>query len=72
MEPESSTQLVPKSLVSPGLNAGKEEEELESVFYNTAKECLNLLHKHLLEASLKKKVETGKNYVSGSTLETDL
>jgi len=72
MEPGSNTELVPGSLVSPGLNASKEEEELESIFFNTEKECLNLLHKHLIEASPKKKVETGKKYVSGSTLETDL
>eukprot|EP00092_Neocalanus_flemingeri_P035560 GFUD01038706.1.p1 GENE.GFUD01038706.1~~GFUD01038706.1.p1 ORF type:complete len:662 (+),score=221.66 GFUD01038706.1:35-2020(+) len=67
------SSLVPGSLASPGVDREKEEEELESLLFSTEKECLNLLHKNLVEASPKKKTESaGKKFVTGSTLEADL
>jgi len=68
-----SSSLVPGSLASPGVEKEKEEEELESLVFSAEKDCLNLLHKNLVEASPKKKTETsGKKFVTGSVLETDL
>jgi len=67
-----SSSLVPGSLVSPGVDKEKEDEELESLVFSTEKECLNLLHKNLVEASPKKKTDSGKKFVTGSTLETDM
>ena len=65
-----SSSLVPGSLASPGVATEKEDEELESLVFSTEKECLNLLHKNLVEASPKKKTDSGKKFVTGSTLET--
>ena len=65
-----SSSLVPGSLASPVVE--KEDEELVSLVFSSEKECLNLLHKYLVEASPKKKTDSGMKFVTGSPLETDM
>jgi len=69
-----SDSLVPGSLASVGAgkDTEKELEELESLIFSSEKECLNLLHKNLVESSPKKKEDGGKKFVTGSTLEADM
>jgi len=67
-----STSLVPGSLASTNTDNEKENEEMESLVFSTEKECLNLLHKNLVESSPKKKEDVGKKFVTGSTLESDM
>ena len=65
-----SSSLVPGSLASPGVE--KEDEKLVSLVFSSENEWLNLLHKYLVEASPKKKTDSGMQFVTGSTLETDM
>jgi len=67
-----SASLVPGSLVSISTDNEKENEEMENLVFNTEKECLNLLHRNLVESSPKKKDDVGKKFVTGSTLESDM
>lgn len=67
-----SSSLVPGSLASPGVATEKEDEEMESLVFSAENEGMNLLHKNLIEVSLKKNTDSGKKFVTGFTLETDL
>ena len=62
----NNSSLVPGSQASPGVD--KEKKDGESLVFRIEKKCLNLLHKNLVEASPKNKANSGKKFVTCSTL----
>ena len=62
------SSLVPGSQTGPGVDKEKKDGELESLVFRIEKKCLNLLHKNLVEASPKNKANSGKKFVTCSTL----
>ena len=69
---EETECLLPASLASPGLCPATEEQELDSLVFDTEKDCLGLLYKNLLDKSPKKVNSPSKKYVNISSLDSVL
>ena len=69
---EAGQCLLPASLASPGLSPLTEEHELDSLVFDTEKECLSLLYKNLVDKSPKKVNSPSKKYVNISSLDSVL
>jgi len=70
---EGGEVLASGCMVGPGINQETEDLEMESVMFQAEKESLSLLHKHLTEASPRRRTETGgKKFITGSILEAGL
>ena len=69
---EAGQCLLPASLASPGLSPLTEEHELDSLVFDTEKECLSLLYKNLVDKSPKKVNSSSMKYVNISSFNSVL